>query len=92
MDIIAETLFEGRAVVADSMIPNGSFKTEGLNAYSYDPDKARALLKEAGWDENYVVDVMFYYGDQITLDLMTVMQSYLADVGVKMTYLFSPRL
>lgn len=86
MDIIAETLFEGRAVVADSMIPNGSFKTEGLNAYSYDPDKARALLKEAGWDENYVVDVMFYYGDQITLDLMTVMQSYLADVGVKMTY------
>lgn len=86
METIAETLFEGKAIVADSMIPNGAWKTDGLNAYGYDPDKARALLEEAGWDEDYAVDVVFYYGDQITLDLMTVLQSYLADVGVQMTY------
>ena len=44
MDTIVETLFEGKAIVADSMIPNGGFKAEGLNAYSYDPDRARELL------------------------------------------------
>lgn len=86
MDTIVETLFEGKAIVADSMIPNGAFKAEGLNAYTYDPDKARALLKDAGWDDSQVLDVVYYYGDQLTADLMVAMQAYLADVGIQMTY------
>ena len=86
MDTIVETLFEGKAIVADSMIPNGGFKAEGLNAYSYDPDRARELLAEAGWDDSQVLDVVYYYGDQMTVDLMVAMQAYLADVGIEMTY------
>jgi len=86
MDTIVETLLEGKALVADSMIPNGDFKAEGLNAYTYDPDKARALLEEAGWDDSQVLDVVYYYGDQLTVDLMVALQAYLADVGVQMTY------
>jgi peptide/nickel transport system substrate-binding protein len=86
MDTIVETLFEGKAIVADSMIPNGDFKAEGLNAYPYDPDKARALLEEAGWDDSQVLDVVYYYSDQLTADLMVAMQAYLADVGIQMTY------
>ena len=69
MDTIVETLFEGKAIVADSMIPNGDFKAEGLNDYTYDPDKARAMLAEAGWDGSQVLDVVYYYGDQLTADL-----------------------
>lgn len=86
MDTIVETIYEGKAIVADSMIPNGSFKAEGLNAYAYDPDRARALLAEAGWDDSQVLDVVYYYGDQATADLMVAMQAYLADVGIQMTY------
>ncbi|MGI9417710.1 MAG: ABC transporter substrate-binding protein [Geminicoccaceae bacterium] len=86
MDTIVETLFEGKAIVADSMIPNGDFKADGLNAYPYDPDKARALLEEAGWDDSQVLDVVYYYSDQLTADLMVAMQAYLADVGIQMTY------
>lgn len=86
MDTIIETLFEGKAIVADSMIPNGDFKAEGLNKYPYDPDKARALLAEAGWPKGKVLDVVYYYGDQLTADLMVALQAYLADVGVGMTY------
>ncbi len=86
MDTIVETLFEGKAIAADSMIPNGAFKAPGLNAYQYDPDKAKALLKEAGWDNSQVLDVVYYYGDQLTADLMVAMQAYLADVGIEMTY------
>ena len=86
METIVETLFEGKAIVADSMIPNGGFKADGLNAYSYDPDRARALLAEAGWDDSQVLDVVYYYGDQMTVDLMVAMQAYLADVGIEMTY------
>lgn len=87
METIVDTIFEGKAIVADSMIPNGAYKAEGLNPYSYDPDKARALLAEAGgWDASQVLDVVYYYGDQATADLMVAMQAYLADVGIQMTY------
>ncbi len=86
MDTIVETLFEGKAIVADSMIPNGAWKAGGLNAYTFDPDKARTLLKEADWDESQVLDVVYYYGDQLTADLMVAMQAYLAEVGIQITF------
>ena len=86
MDTIVETLFEGKAIVADSMIPNGPYKAEDLERYGYSPEKARELLAEANWDDSQVLDVVYYYGDQLTADLMVAMQAYLADVGVKMTY------
>lgn len=86
MDTIVETLFEGKAIAADSMIPNGPYKADGLDGYAYDPDRARQLLADAGWDDSQVLDVVYYYGDQLTVDLMVAMQAYLADVGIQMTY------
>ncbi len=86
MDTIVETLLEGMAIVADSQIPNGSWKAPGLEKYSYNPDKARKLLKAAKWDSSLVLDLVYYYGDQLTVDLMTAIQAYLDDVGIKMTF------
>ncbi|PHQ94589.1 MAG: peptide ABC transporter substrate-binding protein [Marinosulfonomonas sp.] len=86
MDTIGETLFEGRVIVADSLLPNGPLKPAGLNPYSYDPDKARELLAAAGWDSSRELDVVFYYGDQLTVDFMAAVQAYLADVGIKISY------
>jgi peptide/nickel transport system substrate-binding protein len=86
MDTIAETLFEGQVIPADSLLPNGPMKAPGLPDYSYNPDKARALLAEANWDSERVLDMVFYYGDQLTTDLMAAIQAYFSDVGVKMTY------
>ena len=86
MDTIAETLLEGMAIAADSRIPNGPFKAPGLNQYKYNPDKSRQLLKEANWDSSQVLDLVYYYGDQLTADLMTAVQAYLADVGIQMTF------
>ena len=86
MDTIAATLLEGMAIAADSRIPNGPFKAPGLNQYKYNPDKSRQLLKEANWDSSQVLDLVYYYGDQLTADLMTAVQAYLADVGIQMTF------
>jgi peptide/nickel transport system substrate-binding protein len=86
MDTLAETVLEDAVIVADSNIPNGPWKVSGLEKYSYDPDRARQLLKDANWDPNRELDLVFYYGDQTTIDLMTAIQSYLADVGVKMSF------
>ena len=86
MDTIVETLYEGKAITAVGLLPNGPNKPDDLNPYTYDPDKARALLQEAGWDANYVLDVVYYYNDQLTADFMAAVQAYLADVGIQMNY------
>ncbi|MBF9014283.1 MULTISPECIES: ABC transporter substrate-binding protein [unclassified Oceanispirochaeta] len=86
MDAVCASLFEGKAVPADSLIENGPWKATGLDRYKYDPEKAKALLAAAGWDSDYVLDVVYYYGDQLTVDLMTVMQAYLGEVGMQMTF------
>ncbi len=86
METIVDTIFEGNAILADGLQPHGPNKPEGLSYYKYDPDKARALLSEAGWNDNRELDVVYYYSDQITADFMAAMQAYLADVGIRMNY------
>lgn len=86
MATIAESLFDGTAIPANSLTPNGSDKVEGLDNYDYNPEKAKQLLAEANWDPNYELDVVYYYTDQLTVDLMTSIQSYLKEIGVKMKF------
>lgn len=83
MQAIVDQLMGGKALLANSLTPNGDWKVDGLNNYEYNPEKAKQLLKEANWDPNYVLDIVFYYGDQQTVDMMSAVQAYLADVGVK---------
>ncbi|MEM7445925.1 MAG: ABC transporter substrate-binding protein [Pseudomonadota bacterium] len=86
MQTIADTLFEGAAINATGLLSNSEFYPDGMDAYDYDPDRARELLAEAGWDEGRVLDVVYYYPDQQTADFMAVIQAYLADVGIQMNY------
>lgn len=86
MEALIAGLMKGKAVPANSLTPNGDWKVDGLNNYEYNPEKARQLLEEAGWDSDYVLDVVYYYGDQLTVDLMSAIQAYLADVGIKMEF------
>ncbi len=86
MDTIIETIFDGQAVRAVGMLPDGPNKPTDLERYDYNPDKARELLAAAGWDSNRVLDVVYYYTDQSTADLMAALQAYLADVGIQMNY------
>jgi len=86
METIAETLFEGAAIPALGLTSDPNNYPEGMNSYSYDPDRARELLAEAGWDSSRVLDMVYYYPDQQTADFMAVVQAQLADVGIQMEY------
>jgi peptide/nickel transport system substrate-binding protein len=86
MPTIIDTIFAGNAVKAVGMLPNGPLKNPDLNPYDYNPDKARELLKEAGWDSSRTLEMVYYYDDQITANLMQALQAYFADVGINMTY------
>ena len=83
---IVDNVYGGYAVVADGLLPNDPFKSDKLATYPYDPEKAKALLKEAGWDSSRQLEMVFYYDDQVTANLMAVLQSELADVGITMNY------
>lgn len=85
-NLITESVFGGYAVPADGLLPNGPFKSPNLDKYAYDPEKAKALLAEAGWDSSRTLEMVYYYDDQITADLMAVLQAQLADVGINMNY------
>ena len=83
IDAIIEGLMGGNAVAATSLVPDGFWKAAGLAEYDYNPEKARELLADAEWDPDYELDMIYYYGDQLTVDICTAIQSYLAEVGVK---------
>lgn len=86
METICETLFQGSAVPANALAPDANLKGGDLNDYNYNPEKAKELLAEANWDPNTVIKAVYYYTDQATVDLMTAVQAYLADVGIKMEF------
>jgi peptide/nickel transport system substrate-binding protein len=86
---IIKSLYKDTAVITNTVLPNPRWATaSGLNAFPYDPDKAKQLLKDAGWDQSRTLELLFYYPDKLTTDALTAMQQYWAAVGVKVT----PRL
>lgn len=56
---IVDTIFRGRGEVvnADIFGPDWMLPIEGLNPYEYDPEKAKALLAEAGWDPTQKITI-----------------------------------
>lgn len=83
MNAIVDTLFDGKAEVAKSFTSPGDWLKADLPSYEYNPEKAKQLLQEAGWQKDYTLDVVYYYDDQQTVDLMTVIGQYWQEIGVK---------
>jgi len=85
MEGIIDGIMDGKADAANAVMAPGPFKPEGLEDWSYDPDAAKALLEGIGWDESVNLDLVYYYGDQATVDFMAAVQQYLSQVGVQVT-------
>ena len=84
---IAETVMQGTVdlVPCTASLPGMWPAADQLNAYEFNPDMARQLLADAGWDSSNSFDMDTYYTSQFALDGMAAMQAYLADVGVTVT-------
>ncbi len=85
MDAIVEGLWENNVVAAhSSLVPEGYWQADGLTEYTYDPEKARQLLAEAGWDGSYTLKAVYYTAN--LLDTITAIQGFWAEVGVNMEF------
>jgi peptide/nickel transport system substrate-binding protein len=99
---IIDDLWNGAAEVAQSNIPPSSsyFKTD-LKQYEFSPDKAKALLDEAGWKEGAdgireKDGVKFSFtctakaGDQARKAIAELAQQLFKDIGVEMQIAEAP--
>ena len=55
---------------------------DDLVDYAYDPDRARALLEEIGWDESWEVDWMVLATEGGVEPVHAIIQQMYADVGI----------
>ncbi len=87
-DAIIQSLYGGAAkpancaYVADQVVP------KGIETYAYNPEKAKQLLKEAGWDQingNKPITLLTYYTTPLAANVMAAVQAMLAQVGINVT-------
>lgn len=83
-ETIVKELFPQLGATTETFVPAGFPEyNDSLKTYEYNPEKAKQLLNEAGYDFNNVLKLRYYYGDQATLDLMDTIAYYWGEVGIK---------
>ncbi|HET9027384.1 MAG TPA: ABC transporter substrate-binding protein [Trueperaceae bacterium] len=86
---IVDAILGGTGVLAKNFLPPVVWGyTEDVAEYSFDPERAKALLAEAGYPNGF--DVEFWVpesgsGMQQSVAMGTVIQDYLSRVGVRVT-------
>jgi peptide/nickel transport system substrate-binding protein len=81
---IIDNLMPGQATLTNSKVPASMpYYNDEVYELTYDPELAKQLLEEAGFDFNETVKLACYYADQGSADLMDAIVAYLADIGVK---------
>jgi peptide/nickel transport system substrate-binding protein len=81
---IKDGLYGDMVQLTNSALPHPLWEKKDLpNAYTYDPGKAKQLLRDAGWNPEQEILLNYYYSDQTTANQMTAVQQYWSAVGVK---------
>jgi len=83
-EAIVRHVFAGAARPAETLLPADHWAAARLPPYPYDPDRARALLREAGYGPARPLRLTYKTSsDPFRLRLATLIQHQLAQVGIQ---------
>lgn len=81
---ILEELLSGHGEIVDGFLSSASpFYDDSLTPVSYDPEKAKALLEEAGWDGSQTIRFYVNSGDSTFVNAASIIAAEWAAVGIK---------
>lgn len=81
---LVDQLLKGHGEVVDGFVSSASpFFSEEVTPISYDPEKAKQLLDEAGWDGSQTLRFYVNSGDSTFVNGAQVLVSQWAAVGIK---------
>ena len=86
-DRIFKTVFYGRGELANQIIPSNWFgHSKNVKVHEYDPEKAKALLAEAGQSDGFKTDLLTWEAPRPYLpaprDAVSLIKADLAKVGI----------
>jgi len=75
----------GKTRIAESILPAEHWAgNDSIKPYRYDPERSRALLKQAGYDAEHPLRMSYKTSsDPFRIRIATIIQQQLADVGIK---------
>lgn len=82
---IVDDIYQGSAVVAPCADPFDTYWPADADPYAYDPEKAKQLLADAGYDTSATYELPTYYTGQLANDVVQAFQAYLSEIGVSVT-------
>ena len=80
---LVKRLYKGKAIVAQGPLPPFTLGyQEGLKSFSYNPEKAKQLLREAGYEANLNFELLSYKDQRPYNSLAELIKEYLSKVGI----------
>jgi peptide/nickel transport system substrate-binding protein len=79
---IVKHIYNNTATVGNCALTLPQYVPPDINKYETNVQQAKALLDAAGWNRSESVEMLTYYGDQASKDVVAVLQYMLAQVGI----------
>lgn len=83
-DSLTKSLFPNMSVVNNTGVAESSSDYwKDAQKYKYDPELAKKMLTEAGFDFNQTIKLRYYYNDQASANFILAIAQYWQNIGLK---------
>ncbi|CAH1203681.1 Oligopeptide-binding protein AppA [Paenibacillus plantiphilus] len=81
--LIVDQLLKGQAEIIDGGVPSSHpYFNKDIQPYEYDPEKAKQLLQEAGWDSDRKLTFLIPVGNKVREQAADILVQNLEAVGI----------
>src|SRR6266508_2096671 len=77
-----KSIFFDKVEIANHMMPKMKYWREDVQAYGYDPEKAKSLIAESKLPDRFTLPIVIPTGDVIVQQIAQIMKESYSDIGV----------